>query len=146
MDPLGVLKDLQTDVEKDLADHGIRAAMVCKDTLPKITVDPKKFRNAVRQVIDFSLVLLPNGGEVILDARRKTVTGAEFLELSVTMTSETPLACKAEDVFQPFIRVNNQHVGLSMALAQEILRRQHANITFRKESQHRGIFTVLMEV
>jgi len=145
-DPWVVLKDLQRDVETDLAGHGIHIAMDCKETLPRVLVAPKKFREAVRQVIDFSLVLLPNGGEVLLNARQKTVSGTKFVELSVTLTSESTLACEEKDVFQPFLRVNNQRVGLSMAVAQEVLRRQHGSIIYRKESQHRGVFSILMEV
>ena len=144
-DPLVVLKDLQRDVETDLAGHGIRIAMVCKETLPELSVDPTKFREVVRKVVDLSLVLLPKGGEVLLNARQKTVGGTEFVEFSVTITSESTLACEEKDVFQPFLRVNNQRVGLSMAVAQEVLRRQHENIIFRKESQHRGVFSILME-
>jgi len=144
-DPWALLKDLQRDVETDLAGHGIHVAMDCKDTLPRVLVAPKKFREAVRQVIDFSLVLLPNGGEVFLNARQKTVSGSKFVELSVTIKSECTLACEEQDVFQPFLRVNNQRVGLSMAVAQEVLRRQHGSIIFRKESQHRGVFSILME-
>ncbi len=145
-DPWAVLKDLQRDVETDLAGHGIHIAIDCKDPLPRVLVAPKKFREAVRQVIDFSPVLLPNGGEVLLNARQKTVSGSKFVELSVTITSESSLACEGKDVFQPFLRVNNQPVGLSMAVAQEVLRRQHGSIVFRKESQHRGVFSILMEV
>jgi len=146
VDPLVVLKDLQRIVGKDLADHGIRVSMVCKNTLPEVFVDPTEFRNAVRQVIDFSLVLLPKGGEVLLDAGQKTINGKRFIELSVTSISESSLACEEKDVFQPFVRVSDQRVGLSMAIAQEILRRQHGKINFRKESRHRGVFTILMEV
>jgi len=100
----------------------------------------------VRQVIDFSLVLLPKGGEVLLDAGQKTINGKGFIELSVTSISESSLACEEKDVFQPFVRVSDQRVGLSMAIAQEILRRQHGKINFRKESRNRGVFTILMEV
>ena len=42
-------------------------------------------------------------------------------------------------------RVNDQRVGLSMAIAQEILRRQRGHVIFRKESENRGVFTILME-
>ncbi len=146
VDPLVVLKDLQREVGKNLADHGICVAMVCKDTLPDVMVDPKSFRNAVRQVINFSLVLLPNGGEVLIDARQKTVRGSEFVELSVTLTSEGSLAFNEEDVFQPFVRVNDQCVGLSMAITQEILRRQQGEVIFRRENRQRGVFTVLIKV
>jgi len=144
-DTLVVLKDLQRDVETDLAGHGIRIAMVCKETLPELSVDPTKFREVVRRVVDFSLVLLPKGGEVLLDARRKTVSGTECVELNVAITSERSLACEQKDVFQPFLRVNNQRVGLSVAVVREALRRQHENIIFRRESQHRGVFSILME-
>ena len=146
VDPLVVLRDLKRQAGKSLADHGIRVSMFCKDTLPEVFVDPIEFRNAVKQVIDFSLVLLPNGGEVLLDAGQKTINSKEFIELCVTSISGSSLACEEKDVFQPFVRVNDQRVGLSMAIAQEILRRQHGEINFRKESQHRGVFTILMEV
>ena len=146
VNPLVVLNDLQRQVGKELADHGIRVSTVCKDTLPEVFVDQKEFRNAVRQVIDFCLVLLPNGGEVLLDAEQKIINGREFVELTVTSISENSLAYEGEDVFQPFVRVNDQSIGLSMALAQEILRRQHGKINFRKESRYRGVFTILMEI
>jgi len=147
VNPVVILNDLQRDVGEGLADHGIRVSMVCRDTLLEVIVDPKAFRNAVKQVIDFSLLLLPNGGEVLLDARRKTIRGTEFVELSITSISESPLAYyKEEDVFRPFVRVNDHVVGLSMAIAQEVFRRQRGNIIFRKESQNRSVFTVLMEV
>jgi len=146
VDPLVVLTDLKRQAGKNLADHGIRVSMLCKDTLPEVFVDPIEFRNAVRQVINFSLVLLPNGGDVLLDAGQKTINGKKFIELCVTSISGSSLACEEKDVFQPFVRVNDQRVGLSMAIAQDILRRQHGEINFRKESQHRGVFTILMEV
>jgi nitrogen-specific signal transduction histidine kinase len=145
VDPLVVLRDLKRQAGKSLADQGIRVSMVCKDSLPDVFVDPQEFRNAVRQIIDFSLVLLPNGGEVVLDAGQKTINGKKFIELSVTCISGSSLTCEEEDVFQPFVRVNDQRVGLSMAIAQEILRRQHGEINFRKESENRGVFTILME-
>ena len=145
VDPLVVLRDLKRQAGKSLADQGIRVSMVCKDSLPDVFVDPQEFRNAVRQIIDFSLVLLPNGGEVFLDAGQKTINGKKFIELSVTCISGSSLTCEEEDVFQPFVRVNDQRVGLSMAIAQEILRRQHGEINFRKESENRGVFTILME-
>ena len=145
VDPLVVLRDLKRQAGKSLADQGIRVSMVCKDSLPDVFVDPQEFRNAVRQIIDFSLVLLPNGGEVVLDAGQKTINGKKFIELSVTCISGSSLTCEEEDVFQPFVRVNDQRVGLSMAIAQEILRRQRGHIIFRKENENRGVFTILME-
>ncbi len=145
VNPLVVLRDLKRQAGKSLADQGIRVSMVCKDSLPDVFVDPQEFRNAVRQVIDFSLVLLPKGGEVVLAAGQKTINGKKFIELSVACISGSSLTCEEEDVFQPFVRVNGQRVGLSMAIAQEILRRQHGEINFRKESGNRGVFTILME-
>jgi PAS domain-containing protein len=145
VDPLVVLRDLKREAGKSLADQGIRVSMVCKDPLRDVFVDPKEFRNAVRQIIDFSLVLLPNGGEVLLDAGHKTINCKKFIELSVTCISGSSLTCEEKDVFQPFVRVNDQRVGLSMAIAQEIFRRQRGHIIFRKESETRGVFTILME-
>lgn len=144
-DPWVILKDLQRDVEADLAGHGIHIAMVCKDTLSELSADPTKFREVVRKVVDFSRVLLPKGGEVLLSARQKTVSGTEFVELNVAMMSKRSLACEKKDMFHPFFRVNEQRVGLSMSVVREVIRRQHGNIIFRKESQHRGVFSILME-
>ena len=144
-DPLAILKDLQRDVETDLADHGIRFTMVSKETLPELCVDPTRFREVVSKIIDLSLVLLPKGGEVLLDAGHKTVSGTEFVELKVVIMAERSLAREKEDGSQPFLQVNNRRFGLSMAVTREVLRRQHGNIIFQKESQHRGLFSILME-
>jgi hypothetical protein len=44
------------------------------------------------------------------------------------------------------LRVNNHKVGLSMLLAEQILRRHDTQLSFRKENRHRAEFTVMLEV
>jgi nitrogen-specific signal transduction histidine kinase len=49
-------------------------------------------------------------------------------------------------VFGPFINVGGYRPGLSMMVAQRVLRRQSGKIVFRKEQANRGVFSVLLPV
>jgi nitrogen-specific signal transduction histidine kinase len=49
-----------------------------------------------------------------------------------------------KDVFRPFSNVNGHRLGLSMAVAQQILRRHYGEIAFRKEDSNRGVFSLLI--
>jgi nitrogen-specific signal transduction histidine kinase len=50
-----------------------------------------------------------------------------------------------KDVFRPFLRVNNHQIGLGMALAQQILRRNNGMISFSKENPRRAQISILLK-
>jgi hypothetical protein len=144
-DPAVVLTEVIQTTQQDLADHGIRMVVVLKEPLPKLPLD-WQFRNALRKVIEFSCALLPQGGELRIEAGLHRAGEDRYVELSLVNASPTHLSVEEKDIFRPFLKVNDCSVGLSMAVARQVLRRHFGKIAFRKEHRNRGVFSILIKV
>jgi PAS fold len=142
-DPASLLTEMVQSKEKEMAAYGIRTGMIVKETLPKVLLD-SQFDRALRDVIDFSRVLLPQGGELKIEAGMRRQAGERYIELNIVSSSATSLQVDEKDVFRPFSNVNGYRLGLSMAVAQQILRRHYGEIVFRKEDSNRGVFCLLI--
>jgi PAS fold len=142
-DPASLLTEVIQSKEKEMAAHGIRTGMVVKEVLPKVPLDGQ-FDRALRGVIDFSRALLPQGGELKIEAGMRRREGERYIELNIVSSSSTSLQVDERDVFRPFSKVNGHRLGLSMAVAQQILRRHYGEIVFRKEDSNRGVFSLLI--
>ena len=145
-DPASVLAEVIQSREKEMAAHGIRTGMKLKESLPKIPLD-LQFGRALTNVIDFSRALLAKGGgELNIDAGVCRRDGENYIELNIISSSETSLQVDEGEVFRPFASVNGHRAGLSMAVAQQILKRHFGKIVFRKEQSNRGVFSLLIRV
>lgn len=144
-DPTSVLTEMVQSRQKEMAAHGIRAGMVLREALPKVPLD-WQFGRALRGVMDFSRALLSQGGELQVEAGMCRQEGENYIELNIVSSSSTSLQIEEKDVFRPFSKVNGYRVGLSMAVAQQILRRHFGEIVFRKEQSNRGVFSLLIRV
>jgi hypothetical protein len=100
--------------------------MIVKEALPMVPLDDN-FDRALRGVIDFSRALLPQGGELEIEAGIRRRQGERYIELNIASSSSTSLQVDESDVFRPFSNVNGYRLGLSMAVAQ-ILRRHYGEI------------------
>jgi K+-sensing histidine kinase KdpD len=144
-DPASVLAEVIQSREKEMAAHGIRTGMKLKQSLPKVPLD-LQFGRALTNVIDFSRALLSKGGELNIEAGVCRRDGENYIELNIVSSSETSLQVEEGDVFRPFASVNGHRAGLSMAVAQQILKRHFGKIVFRKEQSNRGVFSLLIRV
>jgi len=144
-DPASVLAEVIHSREKEMAAHGIRTGMKLKESLPKVPLD-LQFGRALTNVIDFSRALLAKGGELNIEAGVCRQDGENYIELNIVSSSETSLQVEEGDVFRPFANVNGHRAGLSMAVAQQILKRHFGKIVFRKEQSNRGVFSLLIRV
>lgn len=142
-DPASLLTEVIQSKEKEMAAHGIRTGVIVKEALPKVPLDGQ-FDRALRGVIDFSRALLPQGGELQIEAGMSRREGERYIELNIVSSSSTSLQVDEKDVFRPFSNVNGYRLGLSMAVAQQILRRHYGEIVFRKEDSNRGVFSLLI--
>ena len=104
-----------------MAAHGIRTGMKLKQSLPKVPLD-LQFGRALTDVIDFSQALLSKGGELNIEAGVCRQDGENYIELNIVSSSDTSLQVEEGDVFRPFANVNGHRAGLSMAVAQQILK------------------------
>ena len=144
-DPASVLAEVIQSREKEMAAHGIRTGMKLKQSLPKVPLD-LQFGRALTNVIDFSQALLSKGGELNIEAGVCRQDGENYIELKIVSSSDTSLQVEEGDVFRPFANVNGHRAGLSMAVAQQILKRHFGKIAFRKEQSNRGVFSLLIRV
>jgi len=140
-----VLAEVIRISERELAEHGIRMTVVVKEPLPRLQLDGQ-FRSALKRVLEFSCALLPEGGELKIEAGLHWMEGDRYVELSLINASPTYLNVPSNDVFRPFLKVNDCRVGLSMAVARQILRRHFGKIAFRQEHRDRGVFSILIKV
>ena len=144
-DPALILREVVLSSEKQLADHGIRTSLLLRESLPKVRLD-WQFSRALKEIIDFSHALLPQGGQLKIEAGVRRVRENRYIELTVINASPVSLGLEEKDVFRPFLKVNNYRAGLSLAVARQILRRHFGKIAFRKERTNQGIFSILIKV
>ena len=144
-DPASVVSAVISSRQKAMAARGIRTGLVLKEPLPRVPLD-RQFGRALREVLDFSGALLSAGGELNIEAGVCRHEGQKYIELKIVSSSSDSLQVDEQDVFTPFSEVNGYRTGISMALAQEILRRHYGKIAFRKEHANRGIFSLLIRV
>ena len=129
-DPAVMLRELAHGTQNDLLRHGIRLEVVQQGPLLPTRIEPAEFRKAFDKIFEFMRVLIPNGGQLKIDACLRELEGEGFLELTISSPSTTCIPVEADNVFRPFLKIRGQSVGLSMIMAQEILRRHGGKIVF----------------
>jgi len=140
-----ILETVVKRMEKELAHEGVRIRFVRRSSLPLVPLDLSQFRSVVQRVMEFSRALLPQGGEIEIQARERKIGSQRYVELKIAISSVSPLRVEGKDVFRPFLRVNGYQVGLSIELAQQVLRRHEGEISFQKETPRQGQFIILLK-
>jgi hypothetical protein len=143
--PALVFAEVLRESEKELAEHHIRMSFVVQERLPAIPMG-RQLRNALREVIQFSCALLPDGGEVKIETALISTDRGRELEIRVINASASELGMEEIDVFRPFLNINGRRVGLSMAVAREILRRHSGKIVFCREQRNRAVFSIRLQM
>ena len=144
-DPALVIAEVIRASEAELAGQGIQIHLALQEKLPQLHLS-LQFRSALKKLIDFSRVLLRDGGELTIAARMHGAPESRYLELKFINAAATSLTIRESEVFRPFLRVNQQQVGLSLAVARQILKHHRATISFRKQPDNCGVFSVLIDV
>ena len=140
-----VIHEIVQSRRSQLAQRGIDVSAVFNGPLPKLRLG-SQFRDAFARVIEFSSALLPQGGALKVEVGPKRIDDDLYVELRVINASPTHLGVNENDVFRPYLVVNNCRVGLTLTTAREILRRHFGKIIFHKEQRNRGVFSILIKV
>jgi signal transduction histidine kinase len=143
--PAVMFAQVLRESERELAEHQIRIAFVMQEPLPLLPIG-RQFRDALREVIQFSCALLPDGGEVKIEAGLISTERGREMEIRVVNAAPSTLGMGDVDVFRPFLNINGRRIGLSMAVAREILRRHSGKIVFHREQRNRAVFSIRLQM
>jgi signal transduction histidine kinase len=143
--PKVFLEELVREMGRELNRQKIHLRARCLGSMRSVQLDWNEFRRALDQVIEFSRLLLPQGGELEIRTGLQELDGKQQIELQISCSSATSLTVEEGDVFRPFLKVNGSQTGLGIALAREILCRQNGDISFQKQNTKRGLFTISLE-
>jgi len=141
-----LLKDVLLEMREELRRREIQLKLIHESSLPYVRLDARQVGKAIERVLEFSVALLPKGGELTIEARRWEAKGAQYVELQILSDAADSLKIDEKEVFQPFFQVGKYKAGLSLALARETLYRNRGQISFRKNNSHQALFSLLLEL
>ena len=144
-DTATVIHEVVQSRRSRLVHRGIDVSIVINGALPDLPLG-SHFRDAFARVLEFSSALLAQGGALKVEVGPKRIDDSLYVELLVINASPTRLGVEENDVFRPYLKVNDCRVGLTMAIAREILRHHFGKIIFHKEQRNRGVFSILIKV
>jgi PAS domain S-box-containing protein len=143
--PKVILEEFVRAMGSKLTQQKINLRIRCRGPMPLVRLDWNKFRKVLAQVIEFSRLLLPQGGDLEIRTGFQELEGKRHVELQISCVSATSLAVEEDDVFRPFLKVNGYQAGFGIALARQILCWQNGDISFQKQNSKRGLFTISLE-
>jgi len=143
-DTATVIHEAIQSKQPQLTRHGIHVSAVFNGPLPKLALG-SQFRDAFERVLEFSSTILPEGGALTIEVGPRHIDDCLYVELRVINTSPTYLDLEENDVFRPYLKVNDCRVGLNLSIARQVLRRHFGNIVFRKEQRNLGVFSILIK-
>lgn len=141
-----LLRDVIQQMQEELLPQGIDLKLIHPSSLPHVQLDARQIRRAIKRILDFSVALLPQGGELNIKAGKREIHGTQYVELQIISCSPCSLEIDENEVFQPFLQVRKYKAGLSLALAREALYRNRGQISFRKNNSQQALFSLLLEV
>jgi len=143
--PAAVVRQVLEANAARLSERGIRIALDFQDALPDVPLGSDFYR-AFKRIVDFSLALLPEGGDLRIEGRVQRGRESQYLELEVVQISPCGLAVEEAEIFRPYLKINHHRVGLTMAIARQLLRRHFGKIAFHKEQRNRGVFLISIKI
>jgi nitrogen-specific signal transduction histidine kinase len=142
---VSILQEVIPLLQGQMQRRGIRLDVVHRGSIPQLALDVPQVTRALEKILEFSVNILPQGGELCMETRVVEADGGDFVELRINIRSSIPLEFNDEEVFKPFARLYQYKAGLSLALAREIFRRNHGAISFRKHEPRQGSISLIIE-
>ena len=140
-----LLKSIMHRMRQQFNRKKVNLRLVRRGPMPPVEVDKKQVRCALQGVLEFCGLLLKEGGDINIEAGPIDVGGQAYAELKVTTTSAGSVGIADSEAFRAAIRVGDNHVGIGIDLARQILQRYQGEVFFRKESAREGHVIIHMK-
>jgi signal transduction histidine kinase len=139
-----IVEDLVQEATREWERPGRQTRVLCHAPLAALRLDWQQVGKVLERIIACAYALLPpEGGEVVVEAGLRKVGVQQYVDLKVRSCGAAPLAVEEGAVFQPFWQVNGYQFGLSLALVQRLVNRQHGQIFFQKTGPRQSYVTLL---
>ena len=140
-----MLEDIVSEFQDAFLEQGVHLSLLTDQPFPLVLVDADKFRSVLQRIVEVCKTLLHGGGELEIGGLASRQPGTQKLELRFSMCSLEPFELDGDDLSSPFLRVNGQKIGIGLALAKEILKHLHAQLSFEKTLPERATITMTLE-
>lgn len=145
VDVITVIEEAVQRVQSELLEQGLKIRFAYQEELPRVQTDPSEFRQAFLKVLEFARVLLPQGGELSIDAAVGESEGVKYLVLSVSIVAVECIQIDEVAAFRPYLRAGNRSTGLNMVAAQNIFCRHGGKIVFEKTVGSGGVIRMFLK-
>ena len=107
-------------------------------------IDKRKIKQVLFNLLSNAMKFTPDGGEVKVEARKRSESGADFVEVSVSDTGIGIEKQYQEHIFEEFFQINSSKEnktpgpGLGLSLAKRIVEMHGGTIAAESEGENKG--------
>lgn len=142
-----IIKDIVQKVAREWERPGRATRVLCPDPQAVLETDWRQIEKALARTLFCAYAMLPpEGGEVVVEARTRTLSIHQLLDIRVRSHGVAPFSVEEETLFSPFTSLNGHQLGLSLVLAQLTAGRLGGHLLFHKLSPRQGCFKLWFRV
>jgi PAS domain S-box-containing protein len=137
-----VIEDLLAFLDEEMTKHGIRLELTSDGSIPPVSLDVHKIREAFLNLYKNSLEALPEGGEIT------TAIEAQGGEVVIRI-KDTGVGIPEEQldtIFEPFMSTKEGGTGLGLSVAREIIAEHQGTITCESRPGEGAAFEIRLPI
>jgi len=121
----GIIDELLRFFETVCYKHSITIHKSFIDDIPKLYIDKKQFKEAIRNVISNAIDAMPDGGELTITTDKVSLNDKNYVVLKIT---DSGVGIPEENtlmIFEPFFttKVTKKETGLGLSITKKIIER-----------------------
>jgi signal transduction histidine kinase len=129
IDVNALVRDVETFAKPELSKKELIVRSNLQDNLPRIQGDPIQIKQAILNILLNAIESSPSRGSIILATEAKNSN----VSIKVEDNGEGIQLAHRNRIFDPFFSTKEGGIGLGLALASEIIRLHHGQISFTSE-------------
>jgi PAS domain S-box-containing protein len=143
-----LLENSMSIVREKAVGKGIALKLKMQAGTDYATVDPRKLKQIIYNLLANAVKFTDDGGAVTLEARKSGVPGREFFVFSVTDTGMGIPADGIDKLFKPFVQLDgsasrrHEGTGLGLALVHRLVGLHGGTVDVKSEPGKGSVFTV----